>query len=341
MHELLAQLKSGTHLSAAQIDRAVAHLTAVEWEDGVKAELLRALRDKGETAEEIAAFAHALLARAVDPGLDPARLPGPVIDVCGTGGDRLELFNISTTSMFILAAGGAVVVKHGNRAITSKCGGADVLEHLGVTIDLAPAELRRCVETLGLGFIFAPAYHPAFKAIAPVRKLLAAQGIPTVFNLLGPLLNPARPAHQLVGIFDPALLPKYAATLQTLGRHRAWAVHGDGMDELATTGTSAVHEVSPDAIRTFTLDPAALGIPRATHDDLRGGDRAENARILIAILDGSLRGPKRDIVELNAAAGFVIAGLAADLPAGLALARERIDSGAAAAKLRALQQFAG
>lgn len=338
MHDLIAQLKSGAHLTADQIDRAVAHLTAAEWEDAIKAELLRALRDKGETAEEIAAFARALLARAVDPGLDFSRLPGPVIDVCGTGGDRLELFNVSTTSMFVLAAGGAVVVKHGNRAITSKCGGADVLEQLGIRIDLPPAELRRCVEAHGLGFIFAPAYHPAFKAIAPVRKLLASQGVPTVFNLLGPLLNPARPPHQLVGIFDRTLLPKYAETLRALGRARAWAVHGDGMDELATTGPSEVHDVTPSGVRAFTITPDELGIPRADLASLRGDGREENARILAGILDGTVRGPKRDIVELNAAAGFVIAGLAPDLAAGLAQARERLDSGAALAKLRVFQQ---
>jgi len=303
----------------------VAHLTAAEWEDEVKAELLRALRDKGETAEEIAAFARALLARAVDPGLDLGGLPGPVIDVCGTGGDRMELFNISTTSMFVLAAGGAVVVKHGNRAITSKCGGADVLEHLGVKINLAPADLRRVVESVGLGFIFAPVYHPAFKAIAPVRKLLAARGVPTVFNLLGPLLNPARPPHQLVGIFDRTLLPKYAETLRVLGRTRAWAVHGDGTDELTNTGPSDVQEVTPAGVRPFTIDPAALGLAPATADQLRGGDCAENARILIGILDGTIRGPQREIVELNAAAGFVITGLAPDLPAGLAHAREQLD----------------
>jgi anthranilate phosphoribosyltransferase len=339
MHELISHLQAGGHLSPEQIDRAVAHLTASEWENEVKAELLRALRDKGETAEEIAAFARALLARAVDPGLDPTRLPGPVIDVCGTGGDRLELFNVSTTSMFILAAGGAVVVKHGNRAITSKCGGADVLEHLGVRIDLPPEELRRCVESLGLGFIFAPAYHPAFKAIAPVRKLLAAQGVPTVFNLLGPLLNPARPPHQLVGIFDRTLLPKYAATLQALGRTRAWAVHGDGMDELATTGPSEVHDVSPAGVRSFAVNASELGLPLARLEDLRGSDCAGNARILTGILDGSVRGPQRDLVALNAAAGFVVAGLAPDLPGGLALVREQIDSGAALAKLEALQRF--
>jgi anthranilate phosphoribosyltransferase len=338
MHDLIAQLRAGSHLTAAQIDSAVAHLTAAEWEDEVKAELLRAFRDKGETAEEIAAFAHALLARAVDPEFDASRLPGPMIDVCGTGGDRMELFNVSTTAMFILAAGGAVVVKHGNRAITSKCGGADVLEQLGVKIDLAPAALRRVVESIGLGFIFAPAYHPAFRAIAPVRKLLAAQGVPTVFNLLGPLLNPARPPHQLVGIFDRTLLPKYAETLRVLGRRRAWAVHGGGTDELTTTGPSEIHEVTPGGIRPLTLDPATLGLAAPPLADLRGGDRVENARILTGILDGTIRGPQREIVELNAAAGFVVAGLVPDLVAGLSHAREQLDRGAALEKLHALQR---
>jgi anthranilate phosphoribosyltransferase len=163
--------------------------------------------------------------------------------------------------------------------------------------------------------------------------------VPTVFNLLGPLLNPARPPHQLVGIFDPKLLPKYAETLRALGRQRAWAVHGDGMDELATTGPSEVHEVTPSGIRPFTLTPAELGIPRAEIADLRGSDCAGNARILTGILDGTVRGAKRDIVELNAAAGFVIAGLAPDLAAGLARTREQLDCGAALAKLRGLQRF--
>jgi anthranilate phosphoribosyltransferase len=339
MLSLIAHVRTGAHLSAEQIGDAVAHLTAAEWEDNVKAELLRALRDKGETADEIASFARALLSRAVDPGLDFARLPGPVIDVCGTGGDRMELLNVSTTSMFILAAGGAVVVKHGNRAITSKCGGADVLEHLGVKIDLPPEPLRRCLETLGVGFIFAPIYHPAFKAIAPVRRLLAAEGIPTVFNLLGPLLNPARPPHQLVGIFDRTLLPKYAETLQALGRQRAWAVHGDGMDELATTGPSEVHDVTPSGVRFFEVNACDLGLAPAWLDDLRGSDCAGNAEILVSILDGSNRGPQRDIVALNAAAGFVVAGLSPDLSSGLALAREQLDSGAALAKLHALRNF--
>jgi anthranilate phosphoribosyltransferase len=241
--------------------------------------------------------------------------------------------------MFVLAAGGACVVKHGNRAITSKCGGADVLEELGIKIELAPADLRRCLEAHGLGFVFAPAYHPAYKAIGPVRKTLAAQGIPTIFNLLGPLLNPARPPYQLVGIFSPLLLPKYAEALGILGRARAWAVHGRGMDELSLTGPSMVMELADGLIGERTVDPAPLGLPTCAIEALRGGGRTENAAIVVGILDGSDSGPRRDIVLFNAAAGFVITGLAADLATGLALAREQITSGRALAKLRALQGF--
>ena len=339
MKSLTDFLSSGTDLSPAQVRHAVAQLVAADVADEAKADFLKALRAKGETAAEIAGFVKALLARAVDPEIDPARVPGPMLDVCGTGGDKLELFNVSTACMFVLAAGGACVVKHGNRAITSKCGGADVLEELGVKIDLAPAALRRCVEEHGLGFIFAPAFHPAFKAIAPVRKALATQGIPTIFNLLGPLLNPARPAHQLVGIFSPLLLPKYAEALAALDRARAWAVHGSGMDELSLSGPSEVREVKAGVIREFSVDAASLGLARCEVADLRGGDRAENARILLAILDGAECGPKRDMVLLNSAAGFVITGLAGDLTAGIAHAREQIASGRAYEKLTALRCF--
>jgi len=337
MDKITKSLRGGETLTATQVEYAIEQLVATDVSGAVKADFLIALREKGETAAEIAGFVKALLARAIDPEIDPARVPGPMLDVCGTGGDKLELFNVSTACMFVLAAGGVCVVKHGNRAITSKCGGADVLEELGVKIDLAPPDLRRCVETHGLGFIFAPAYHPAFKAIAPVRKALAAQGIPTIFNLLGPLLNPARPAHQLVGIFSPVLLPKYAEALAALDRARAWAVHGSGMDELSLAGPTEVRDVTAGVIREFAVDAAELGLARCDIAELRGGVRVENARILLAILDGTERGPKRDLVLLNSAAGFVVAGLAANLGAGLERARECIANGRALGKLRALQ----
>ncbi len=339
LEALTREVRSGLELDPAQIDVAVGALASAGTSDAPKAGFLQALRAKGETGREIAGFVQALLARAVDPELDVTKLPGPMIDICGTGGDKLGIFNVSTSAMFVLAAGGACVVKHGNRAITSKCGGADVLERLGIKIELAPADLRRCLEAHGLGFVFAPAYHPAYRAIGPVRKALAAQGIPTIFNLLGPLLNPARPPYQLVGIFTPLLLPKYADALAILGRARAWAVHGRGMDELSLTGPSIVMDLRDGLVRESSVDPGALGLPVCAIDELCGGDCKENAAILTAILDGTEQGPKRDIVLLNAAAGFVITSLAPDLATGLSLAREQITSGRALAKLHALQNF--
>jgi anthranilate phosphoribosyltransferase len=338
MHALIADLQSSADLSADQVEQAVAQLVSPDITDGHKADFLKALRTKGESAAEIASFARSMLARAVNPGIDPARIRGPMLDVCGTGGDKLELFNVSTAAMFVLAAGGVTVVKHGNRAITSKCGGADVLEELGVILDLPPEKLRACVEQHGLGFVFAPAYHPAFKAIIPVRRALAAEGVPTVFNLLGPLLNPARPAYQLVGIFSPILLPKYAEALTVLGRARAWAVHGSGMDELSLCGSTEVREILNGSVNEFRVDPRDIGLRFCAIEDLRGGDRKTNARILLDILEGADRGPRRDLVLLNAAAGFVITGIAPNLAAAYDLAREQITSGRARAKLNALRR---
>ncbi len=349
LHDLVGVLHGGAPLGPEEVEAAARFLLAEEIDPALKADFLRALATKGETDAEIAAFAEAFLARANDPGLDPAALPGPMLDVCGTGGDRLDLFNVSTTSMFILAAGGAVVVKHGNRSVSSQCGGADVLEALGVRIDLPPEAFRAKVETAGLGFLFAPQYHPSFKVIGPVRKSLAAEGVTTLFNLLGPLLNPARPACQLVGLFSEAALPKYAAVLRRLGRKRAWVVHGKcgpeagarGMDEVSTLGPTQIHDIRPEAIVERSLTPEALvrlGLGPASLEALRGGSREENAKTLLGILDGTLRGPRRELAQLNAAAGFVVTGLAADLEEGLARAAEQIDSGRALEKLRRLRE---
>ena len=339
MKTLTQSLREGHDLDATHVREAVAALISEQVPNGEKKEFLRALRAKGETAAEIAAFSQALLAHALRPELDPQRLPGPTLDVCGTGGDQRGYFNVSTAVMFVAAACGACVMKHGNRSITSKTGAADVLEELGVKLELTPARLRQCLEQHGVAFIFAPAWHPAFKAIGPVRKELAAEGTPTIFNLLGPLLNPARPDHQLVGLFSAALLPKFAEVLRILGRHRAWAVHGDGTDELALTGPSEISAVKSADISAFSITPEEIGLQRCEPASLIGGERTENARILHAILDGSDRGPKRDMVLLNSAAALVVAGLAPDLPAGVETARHAIERGAALAKLRELQSF--
>jgi anthranilate phosphoribosyltransferase len=339
MDTLIQLLLAGRDLGAAQVREAVTALVSEQVSGVDKKEFLKALRAKGETAAEIAAFSQSLLAHAVNPELDPARLPGPTLDVCGTGGDQRGFFNVSTAVMFVAAACGACVMKHGNRSITSKTGAADVLEELGVKLELTPARLRQCLEQLGVAFVFAPAWHPAFKAIGPVRKELAGEGIPTIFNLLGPLLNPARPANQLIGLFSATLLPKYAEALRILGRRCAWVVHGDGTDELSLTGASEVRAVQGGVVTAFALTPEEFGLTRCAPDALRGGERAENARILLGILDGTERGPKRDMVLLNSAAALVVAGLAGDIEGGLDLARKALHSGSALAKLRALQSF--
>jgi anthranilate phosphoribosyltransferase len=281
---------------------------------------------------------------AVDPGLDRTKLPGPMLDVVGTGGDQLHLFNVSSTAMFILAAGGVCVTKHGNRGITSKAGGADVLEALGIKIDLPKEKVVAGIESIGLGFFFAPLYHPAFKAVVEARKRLAAEGQRSIFNVLGPLLNPSRPDYQLIGVFDPKLTRAFGEILVQLGRQGAWVVHGSagggqGMDELSTLGMNEVCQLENGRLSETKIDPKALGFGKAKLEDLVGGDATENAAILEGVLAGTLKGAKRDIAVLNAAAGFVITGKAADLEAGKALAEELLSRGAAHAKLRAMQDL--
>lgn len=344
MQDLTDHLKNGQDLTADQIVRAADALLDESVPAGEKADFLCALSDKGESPAEIAAFANAFLERAVTPTLDRDTIDKPLLDVCGTGGDKLNLFNISTTSVFVLAACGVAVVKHGNRGITSRSGGADALEALGIRIDLPPEDFGRCVEEVGAGFLFAPLYHPAFKAIAPVRKQLAEKGRRSIFNLLGPLLNPARPDYQLIGVFDPAVGSAFAEILSRLGRKVAWAVHGTtesgaGMDEISNLGPSTVWAANgPDRVKS-TIEPSLLGLAPATVAELEGGDAVANAAILTGILDGSVTGPKRDLVTLNAAAGLVITGIAGDLAEGLRLANEAIASGAALAVLKRWRNF--
>ncbi|TLD69323.1 anthranilate phosphoribosyltransferase [Phragmitibacter flavus] len=344
MQNFVEQLRNGQDLDAGQVHEATGFLLDPEAASEDKAAFLKALAVKGETAGEISAFVKEFLQHAVVPGIDPKSLDGPMLDVVGTGGDKLNLFNVSSTAMFILAAGGVCIVKHGNRGITSKSGGADVLEALGVKIDLPPAELARCVREVGLGFVFAPSYHPAFKSVVAARKILAGEGQRSIFNLLGPLLNPARPPYQLLGVFDERLVPMFAEILKDLGRESAWVVHGTtadgrGMDELSTLGKNKVAKYSAAGIELTELDPLAEGFAEAKIEDLVGGGAVENATILEDILAGRLRGPKREIAVLNAAAGFVIVGKATTLQEGKALAEELIGRGAAHAKLQAVQQW--
>ncbi len=344
MQEFERHLDSGKHLTPPQVREVATFLLDAEPEPARKAAVLKALARKGETPEEIAIFVDEFLKHAVTPPLDAASLPGPVLDVVGTGGDKLGLFNVSTTAVFILAAGGVVVAKHGNRGITSRSGGADVLEALGVKIDLDPPDLVRCLRETGVGFVFAPKYHPAFKAVAEARRLLAGEGQRTIFNILGPLLNPLRPPYQLIGVFDEALVPVFADILRQLGRKGAWIVHGKtedgrGMDELSTLGQNRVAALKEDIIERADFDPAPYGFARPRLEDLVGGEANTNADILEGVLAGRIKGAKRDLAVLNAAAGFVITGVCADLPSGKAFAEEILNSGRAHVKLRTLADW--
>ena len=329
---------AGADLSRDNVAEAVCALLDETVSDDAKAGFLTALARKGETAEEIAAFALELRARAVDPQIDPARFGGVVMDVCGTGADMAHTFNISSCVAFVVAAAGVAVAKHGNRAITSKCGSADVLTALGAKIELAPEAARRCLEEVGVTFFFAPHYHPAFKKIAPVRKKLAERKQRTVFNILGPLVNPARPTHQVVGIFDPALVRRYAEVLQLIGVKRAMVVHGDGLDEFSTRGVNTVAELwggrIEETVRDFRVLNTEMRLMEVKLSELAGGDPPYCAEIVREVLSPARRGgPRRDIVLLNAAAALVVSEVANDFGRGWQRAAELIDSGAALEKL--------
>lgn len=346
--DLTSSLEGGQSLSADAISvaaRVLLEPTEDEASIKAKAEFLRALARKGETPLELEGFVREFLAYAVKPPLDIASLGCPVVDVVGTGGDKLGLFNVSTTSMFVVAAAGVAVVKHGNRGITSPSGSADVLAALGGRIDLPPERFAEGVKRVGVAFMLAPQYHPAFKAIAPVRQRLAAEGQVTMFNRIGPLLNPLQPPFQIVGVYDRSFVAAYADILAGLDRERAWVVHGEtgdgrGMDELSTLGENMIAEAVDRTVCEWTEDTSSF-LPRPVSlAQLAGGDAKVNAEILESILRGETRGPKRDLVLLNAAAALVVTRQVETLPEGVALAAELIDSGRAAAKLQAWREFA-
>ena len=301
------------------------------------AALAVALRMKGETVDEITGFARIMREYAVAV---PVRTDKVIVDTCGTGGDSLKTFNISTAAALVVAADGRLAVaKHGNRAATSKCGSADVLEALGVRLDLPPHRVGECVEAVGIGFLFAPAMHPSFKYAAGPRKEI---GIRTIFNLLGPLTNPAGAPVQLIGVYDGAVCETLAYVLRNLDSRRALLVHGlDGLDELSTLGPTAVSELKDGQVTSYTLDAQRdLGLPPATIGQLAGCETpGENAELLLGILRGEDRGPRRDIVRLNAAGVLLVGGAVADWQEGLARADALLDGGAALATLERLQEF--
>ncbi len=294
--------------------------------------LLAALRMKGETVAEVTGFARAMRQSAIR-----VRSRHPLVaDTCGTGGDGAGTFNISTAAAFVVAGAGLPVAKHGNRSVSSRCGSADVLQALGVQIEIPPEQVAACIDHVGVGFLFAPVFHPAMKhAVGPRREM----GVRTVFNLLGPLTNPVGVHVQVLGVYDPELTEPMAHVLAGLGCRAAFVVHGaDGLDELSTTGLNRVSWLCDGVVKTFLLDPESLGMERARVADLEGGDAQTNAEILRAVLSGE-RGPRRDVVLLNAAAALVAAGTARDLREGLALGARSIDSGAARECLQALVAF--
>ena len=297
--------------------------------------LLVALQMKGETVDEIVGFARtmrAAAARVESPSIDPSSL----VDTCGTGGDGLHSFNISTVSAFVVAGAGVRVAKHGNRSISSRCGSADVLEAVGVNVRLEPKQVAASIEKVGIGFLFAPLIHPAMKHAQPVRAELKMR---TVFNMLGPLTNPTSAGAQVVGVFEARLVPMVGEALRRLGVRHAFVVHGsDGLDEITTTGPTTVAEVADGKVVEREIRPADLDLPQAEGRDLVGGDGQENASILRRVLEGQ-SGPKRDIVLANAAAALVAAGQAGDLRAGAKLAAKSIDSGEATRKLEELVSF--
>jgi anthranilate phosphoribosyltransferase len=340
--DLTYQLASGRELTAGEVEIAALALMSTGDTDELKADFLSALASKGETALEVAAFARIFRARAVDPGVD-AWAPR-AIDVVGTGGDHAGGFNISSLVVLVLASAGVIVMKHGNRGITSKCGSADLLAGLGVDLNAPPEKLRKALEELGYAFFFAPAYHPAFKHIGPARKALAARGQRSLFNILGPLINPGRPAHVLLGVYSAAWVPKLAAALDSLGTAAGLAAHGiidasRGIDELTTATSNRVQGFGRLKDISAEWSGADFGLGVSPFADLKGGDLATNLELTNAILSGG--GPQGliDTIALNAAIGMWIVGVRPTVREGVEHARELLLGGAVAKKIAATKEF--
>jgi anthranilate phosphoribosyltransferase len=338
LQPLINQLEQSVSLTEEQVALAVAQLVDDSASAESKADFLGALARKGETIREITAFARELRSKSVLPPLDAQTRAGTILDVCGTGGDGLNTFNISTTVALVCAAAGVTVAKHGNRAVTSRAGSADVLEALGIPVELPPAAAARSLREHHFAFFFAPLYHPAFRHIGPARKLCARRGQRTIFNFLGPLLNPARPDAQFVGVPRPELCATVAGVLQSLGVRRGMVVSGRAgdawLDELSTLGENTIAEFYQDrGFASSTISPGDFAVQPAVLVDLAGGDRAANAEIIRRLLGNEDRGPRRDAVLLNAAAALFVAGQTKSMTAGWDLAADTLKSGRAQAKL--------
>lgn len=334
MKEFIQKLIERKNLTAKESEKAMVRIMSGEATPSQVGSFLTALMMKGEGAEEIAAFAKVMrkFAQKIEP-----KVKGNLVDVCGTGGDKVKTFNISTTVMFVSSAAGIPIAKHGNRAITSNSGSADVLEELGINLNLKLDKIKESIEKIGIGFMFAPAHHLAMKYVMPTRKEL---GIRTVFNILGPLTNPANAHAQLMGVFDPNLTEKLTEVFKLLGLKRAMVVYGEpGLDEISILGKTKISELREGRIKTYSIEPEDFGLKRAKAKDLAGGGSRENAKILLDILKGKEKRAKREIVILNAAAALVLGEKAKTLREGVELAAAILDKGLAYQKFEEFRNF--
>jgi anthranilate phosphoribosyltransferase len=330
---LLNEIFDGKSLDRQQAQEVMGQLMDGQLNQIQAAALLAALRTRGETVEEIIGFAGAMRSRAVKV---PFQCDDVVLDTCSTGGTGINTINIGTTSMFVIAAASVKIAKHGNRAVTRRSSSADTLEALGVKLEQTPEQLCAALEKIGIAFLFARSHHPAMKFVAPIRAELKAR---TVFNILGPLTNPAGANRQVLGVFSKQFVEPLAGVLKALGTERALVVHGDGMDDLTVSGTTHITEVSSSGLKSYQLTPEEVGLKRYERDELLGGDAVENAKTLREILTGDIQGAKRDVILLNAGAGLYISDKAGSIKEGVALARDLIDSGKALEKLEEYLEF--
>lgn len=332
MKEYIKKVENKENLTQSEISEVMQMIMSGKATKEEMAGILLALRVKGPTVDEITGAAK-IMREFVIPIKTKHK---DILDTCGTGGDKQNTFNISTTTAFVVAGAGGVVAKHGNRSVSSKCGSACVLDALGVNINVEEKYLGECLDEVGIAFLFAQKLHPAMKNVAPVRREL---GVETIFNILGPLTNPARATHQIMGVYNRDLVEPMAHVMKNLGIKRAVVVHGsDGLDEITTTGKTFISEYNGDEVVSYDICPGEVGLATVRLEALRGGDIAANARILKAVLEGE-KGPKRDVTLLNAAYAFYVLEIAGTIPEGIKLAEESIDSGKALKKLEELKAF--